>query len=196
MTQKLKEIAKIRAGHAFRKKLAHDPEQKLQVIQMKDLTHDGTINWNTMIKSAPAASNTDWVRKDDLLLVSRGANNFVYFINEEPPLSSLAAPYFFHITLLPSYREKVLPEFLAWQLNQKPIQDYFQMNAEGSTSKAIRREIVENTQLVIPSKEKQKAISSLYNVVSRQKRLYEKLLDNNQILMNKLAKDLLKEATL
>ena len=189
---KLKDIAHIRAGHAFRKKLINDPGHQTQVIQMKDLQLNGEIKWGSMIKTAPAAISREWVKKADLLLVSRGANNTAYYIGEEPPAPSLAAPYFFHITLLPRALEAIEPEFIAWQLNQKPIQDYFRKNAEGSTSKAIRREIVENVEIVVPPIKQQRCIFSLNNNIARQRRAHEQLIDNNEVLMSKIASDLLK----
>jgi hypothetical protein len=189
---KLNDIARIRAGHAFRKKLINDPSQKFLVIQMKDVDFNGDIHWSSMVRTEPAAASQDLVAKDDLLLVARGANNTVYFISEEPPEPSLAAPYFFHITLLSTFSDIIDPGFLAWQINQKPIQDYFRKNAEGSTSKAIRREIVENVEIFTPPMSKQMSIVSLHKNVSQQKKRHEQLMANSKTLMSKMACDLLR----
>jgi restriction endonuclease S subunit len=189
---KLDDIARIRAGHAFRKKLINDPSQKFLVIQMKDLDFNGDIHWDSMVRTEPAAASQELVAKDDLLLVSRGANNTAYFIGENPPEQSLAAPYFFHITLRSKFSQIIDPGFLAWQLNQKPIQDYFRKNSEGSTSKAIRREIVENVEVFTPPMSKQTSIVSLHKNLSQQKRQQEQLIANSKTLMNKIACDLLR----
>lgn len=190
---KLKEIANIRAGHAFRKKLMDDQHETTCVIQMKDLQRNGDISWESMVRTAPAAASRAWVEKKDILLVSRGANNTAYYIHEQPPVPSLVAPYFFHITLSPEALKIIEPEFIAWQLNQVPIQDYFRRNAEGSTSKAIRREVVENIEIIAPPINKQRCIAALNKNLTQQKRRFEQLITKNEAVMNKIAADLLKQ---
>jgi hypothetical protein len=87
-----------------------------------------------------------------------------------------------------------MPEFLAWQLNQQPVQDYFKRNAEGSTSKSIRCAVVENTPIIIPSISRQKTISNPNNAVVSERRLAEQLIENGENLMSRICADLLKEA--
>jgi hypothetical protein len=195
MKLQLSTITRIRAGHAFRKKLINDPKEEVRVIQMKDMSPYGEIHWPSMIRTEPAAISREWVSKGDILLVARGTTNRAYFIDEEPGGPTLAAPYFFHITILENQLSTMHPAFLAWQLNQKPAQDYFRSNAEGSTSKAIRREVVENTLLTIPPMNEQLRVILLNKNLQRQRHAYELLILNSEKIMSRVATDLLSKDT-
>ncbi|MCK5893635.1 MAG: hypothetical protein KAG53_04335 [Endozoicomonadaceae bacterium] len=145
-----------------------------------------------MVRTAPVSQSQEWVVKNDLLLVSRGIKNTAYFINEQPPVPTLAAQYFFHISISPHFSHQVMPEFIAWQINQKRIQDYFRKNSEGSTTKSIRREVVENIEVITPSISEQFSLIALQNNISLQQEKCLQLIENSKALMNKIAADLLK----
>ncbi|WHI48950.1 restriction endonuclease subunit S [Microbulbifer sp. VAAF005] len=187
-------LATIRAGHAFRTKLIDDPGSETRVLQMRDIDPSHGVDWQSVVRCQPVGVKKEWLRTSDILLVARGGRNYAYYLDEQPPFPTLAAPHFFHISLRESAKQILLPEFLAWQLNQQPVQDYFKRNAEGSTSKSIRRTIVENTPIIIPSISHQKTISSLHTAVVSERRLAEQLIANGENLMSRICADLLKEA--
>lgn len=188
----LGDLSHIRAGHAFRTKLDNDPTANTCVLQMKDIEVTRGITWSSVVKCQPVAIKRDWLSAGDILLVARGARNLAYYLIEDPPRPTLAAPHFFHISLTPQADELILAEFLAWQLNQQPVQDYFKRNAEGSTSKSIRRAVVEETPLFIPPLQQQTAIVGLQQTLNRERLLAETLITNGEKLMTQICVDLAK----
>ncbi|MEB4593205.1 hypothetical protein VSS37_19670 [Candidatus Thiothrix sp. Deng01] len=78
-----------------------------------------------------------------------------------------------------------------WWLNQYPSQQYFQREAEGSVTKSIRRSVLENVPIVVPSPGKQYAIIQLANTLAREQQALAQLRRSGEHLMNTIANDLL-----
>lgn len=192
--ESLGHIAKIRAGHAFRSKLTNDPSSESGVLQMKDIDTARGVDWGHVLKCEPVAISREWLAAGDILLVARGARNLAYFIADEPPFPTLAAPHFFHISLYPDAARQILPAFLGWQLNQQPAQDYFKRNAEGSTSKSVRRAVVESTPLFVPPLEEQEALIGLQKAIRQERLLAEELIANGEKLMAQVCIDLMNKS--
>jgi hypothetical protein len=74
----------------------------------------------------------------------------------------------------------LLPEFLAWQINQKPAQEYLQQAATGSHILNITRGAIECLPIVIPSLEMQRALVELAEQARRERELMQALIDNRQ----------------
>lgn len=178
-------IANIRAGHPFRSKLIQHEGAGTRVIQMKDVNLWDGINWNSVVESPPFAKGApDWVQEEDILFISRGLSINAIHVENMPYKQVLAAPHFYLIT---ADKNKIEPSFLAWQINQKPCQDYLRKNSEGSTTKSIRRSLVDNMPIVIPPHKEQLQIVELYNCIRKERRLALQLIKNGERLMTGLA---------
>lgn len=187
MKKKLSEIAQVRAGHAFRGKLNEVPKANTYAIQMKNTDRWHGIDWSAVVETPPAAARTDWLQRQDILLVARGINNVAFCLDHIPFERVLAAPHFYHITLGPGEEAVIHPEFLAWQINQKSCQDYLRRNAEGSTSKSVRRAVVDAMPIVIPPMPQQMNLVAMAKAINKERMIAEKLIRNSENLMNKLA---------
>ncbi|MEI6895286.1 MAG: restriction endonuclease subunit S [Colwellia sp.] len=188
MNKTLSEIAIVKAGHPFRGKIPENKEGNAQVVQIRDIDNDGSIHWNQVIRSNLEGRKTpDWLQKGDILFAARGIRNAAAYIGKvtEP---TVCAPHYFLIQVTDS---KILPEFLAWQLNQKTAQRYFANSAEGSAQMSIRRAVLEATPLVVPCIEKQVAIIGFDNKVKQEKHLLNALINNRAQQMQAIAKELL-----
>lgn len=102
----------------------------------------------------------------------------------------VCSPHFFIIDL--KDREDVLPEFIAWQLNQTQLQKYFQQSAEGSVHMSIRKAVLEQAQIVIPPIEKQMIIVEVVSRVLKEKKALEKLIELRRLETDAVARDILK----
>ncbi|MNX99833.1 hypothetical protein D3C86_1323000 [compost metagenome] len=89
--------------------------------------------------------------------------------------------------------EVLSPEFLAWQLNQPPCQRYFELHAEGSAAKSIRRQVLEETPIGIPSLTRQQAIMNMVNTLREERRLMQQLQRNGEQMMHTIAASLLEQ---
>jgi restriction endonuclease S subunit len=188
MNKTLTDIAIVKAGHPFRGKILEDTEASTYVVQIRDIDNDGYIHWQQLIRTnITGRKSPDWLKKGDVLFAARGARNAAAYVGDiDKP--TVCAPHYFLIQVTD---ESVLPEFIAWQLNQENAQRYFANSAEGSAQMNIRRAVLEATPLVIPSIEKQKAIVGFDNKVKQEKRLLNDLIDNRAKQMQGIAKTLL-----
>jgi restriction endonuclease S subunit len=188
MNKTLADIAIVKAGHPFRGKIPEYKDGNAYVVQIRDIDNDGYIHWQQIIRTEiTGRKSPEWLQKGDVLFAARGGRNVSAFVGDiDKP--TVCAPHYFLIQVTD---KKVLPEFVAWQLNQKNAQRYFANSAEGSAQVSIRRAILEAIPLVIPSIEKQMAIVGFDNKVKQEKRLLNALIDNRASQMQGIAQALL-----
>lgn len=161
-------------------------------VQMKDISVNDGINWaicvetETLGKREPA-----WLRAGDILFVARGSNNYSVLIDSSiGGRTAVAAPHLYVIT---PKKQSVLPEYLAWYLNQEPCLRYFQRESEGTLTKSIRRSVLEATPLTVPSIVQQKKIIALAGALHKEQQLLTQLISNGQRTMNAIAAKLAAE---
>ena len=96
----------------------------------------------------------------------------------------VAAPHFY---IIKTNTNKFLPHFLVWLLNQKPIQRCFKREAEGTQAKSIRRSVLENIEIALPSLDEQHKVAQLASTVQRQQNTCQQLIDNSNQIMTAIA---------
>ena len=185
------QICDISSGYPFRGRIEESNDSTIKVVQMKDVSPDAPINWSQCLTAElNGRRQSDYLRSDDILFVARGNRNYAVQIGEIPEgLQAVASPHFFVIRLQDS---SLTPKFLTWFLNQTPCQKYFEQNAEGSMAKSIRRSVLEQTPIAVPSPQKQAAIAKLHESHIQQQRVIQELLLNSEQMMSAIATDLMK----
>lgn len=164
---KLASVATITTGHPFRGKIPEKSGSDMYVVQMKDVSIETGIDWNSVIETELGGKKQPgWLMRGDILFAARGSRNYAVLIDQDKK-KVVSAPHFY---ILSVKAQALLPEFLAWQLNQKPLQNYFDSMSEGSMTKSIRRSILEKTEIIAPPIEKQKRILKLYETLLREKK--------------------------
>ncbi|MCX2793851.1 Type I restriction modification DNA specificity domain-containing protein [Microbulbifer thermotolerans] len=160
------------------------------VIQLRDVDGDAQINWQTLVcADVSGRKQPDWLKKGNIIFSARGSRNFASLV-PDTDLPVVCSPHFFIIDL--KGREDVLPEFLAWQLNQAPLQKYFQQAAEGSVHVSIRKAVLGQAPIAIPPIDKQKIIVELADRVLKEKKALEKLIELRRLEVDAIAKNILK----
>jgi restriction endonuclease S subunit len=160
---------------------------------MKDVLPEKGICWDSVIETElTGKKQPDWLMKGDILFAARGARNYAVMIDQNRG-QIISAPYFY---ILRAKVQALLPEFLVWQLNQKPLQNYFNSAAEGTLTKSVRRSILEKTEITVLPIEKQRQILGLHETLLREKKLYAELIRNADKLLNAIASDLVADKTL
>ena len=185
---KLKEIAKLDVGLAFRSTPKTSLKGNLSVIQMKDLGEDNIVNFENLIKINQDNPKEQYLaKKGDLIIRSRGLNNKVALVGKECIDTIVAAPLFILRVISP----EVLSEYLFFYLNQKSSQDYLAKCSKGSLVKMIGREDIEDLIIKIPDLNKQELIGKLAKTINQEKEIldnikYKRELYINSILQQKL----------
>ncbi len=190
---KLANVVTLSSGHPFRGKIPEKPGSGIYAIQMKDVSPEGGVCWSSVIETELIGKKQpDWLAPGDILFVARGSFNYAVLI-EEMDKQVICSPHFY---ILRVTDPSLLPAFLAWQLNQRPLQKYFDSAAEGSVTKSIRRSILEQTEITLPPIGTQNKILELHKTILQEKKLYVELISNADKLMHALASDLMAGKTL
>lgn len=159
------------------------------VVQMKDISSEYGVDWSACVRSeATSKKAPDCLKTGDILVAARGNSNYAALVDtRDASLPAVAAPHFYVVRL---QSNALTPDFLAWQLNQAPCQRYFELHAEGTLTKSIRRQVLEETPIGLPSLAKQQAIMGIARTLREEHRLMQQLINNGEQLMNCIARDL------
>lgn len=188
---KLKQIATIHAGYPFRGKIPEQSGSSVLAVQMKNVSLSEGIRWPECIHTELADKREpNYLSVGNILVAARGSHN--YAIQVDNGLAStgkqaVAAPHFFVVNIKTN---GILPEFIAWLLNQTPAQRYFEQNAEGTFTKSIRRSVLEDAPVVVPPLTKQRTIVALAHTLQQEQKQMQQLIQNGERMMNAIATDL------
>ena len=185
MKLKIKDIADIQIGYQFRKKIEPVTDGTHALVQMRDFNDHNNLNYSELSRVKLAELPDKYlVNQNDVLFLSRGHSNFAFPITD-PLESTIAASYFF---ILKVRSDKVLPEYLAWYINQSPAQGYLHNIARrGTHMPLIPKSIFENLKVYVPDIETQKNIIELNGLLNREKELLERLLEKRSLLIRSLS---------
>lgn len=187
----LAELASISAGYPFRGKIDALPEGDVAVIQMRNADPDAGIDWDSLSHvELPRASEKSYLRAGDIILSTRGGRNFPYLI-AECSRPAVCSPHFFVIRV---HAGEILPEFLAWQMRQKPCQDHFATGATGSYILNLTRDVVSGLPVVVPPPEAQHLIVEMDAAAKAERALLTQLIDTRANEMAAIARQLLAPA--
>jgi len=191
MKTTLSHFTEIRPGYPFRGTITPVDGSSTPVVQVRDVDCFGEIKIEQLIKTElTGRKQPDWLQRGDILFVTKGAKHFASCVLELPE-KSVCSPHFFIVRIKEEHTATVLPEFISWQLNQLAAQQYFKSTAEGTLYVSIRRKILEDTPITLPSIEKQKQMIALYRASVNEQKVLQQLIKNRQQQMNAIARDLL-----
>jgi hypothetical protein len=186
---RLCEVADLRAGYPFRGAIDPIPGGSVGVVQMSDIDPARGVDWSGVLRTELSGRKPpEWLAQDELLFVPRG-NRFYAVCLDAPPLRSVCSPHLFHLRVRPSVR--LLPAFLAWQLNQSPLQRHLHAAAEGSSQVSIRRADLEALPISVPSLEDQQRVVSMALAAGRERSLLHALIRNREQQFEAMALSLL-----
>ncbi|WP_324292728.1 hypothetical protein [Maridesulfovibrio sp.] len=139
---------------------------------------DCSIQWDSLIRTElTGRRQPNWLQQDDILFLIRGSRNIAVFL-EDVPFNCVISPHFLLLRTKPD--AKILPAFAAWQMNQIPAQRYFGISAEGSAQRSIRKGVLSDLPIVIPSMAEQKAVINLALAARKEAAIYSKLIANRE----------------
>jgi len=190
MKTKLSKVAEIRPGHPFRGTVISSPLAPTHAVQVRDVNEYGEIETDNLITTElKGRKQPDFLKEGDILFVAKGAKYFSTYVRQVPE-QSVCSPHFFIVRIQPQYADKVLAEFINWQLNQSFAQRYFINSAEGTLYVSIRRKILEDTPITVPRLVTQQHIVSLHRAAVTEQKVLQQLIVNRQQQLNVIANDL------
>lgn len=147
---KLGEFVKIRTG-VFAKPI---PDGSISYLHAKHFDESG----NLISFPVPELEDDRLVakhllRSGDVLFAAKGARNFATVYTGK--IAAVASTTFF---VLRCDKSKLLPEYLAWKLNDPSTLNLLQTSAIGSSLVSISKTSLEETEIKIPSLKQQKLV--------------------------------------
>lgn len=192
-TQPLGEMANVTSGYTFRGAIQSLEEGIARVIQMSDVAPDAPIQWDRLTRTnLPGKRSPNWLRTDDIILVARGWQNFALHL-PEVPMAVVCSPHFAVIRL---HHPTLSPAFVAWQLNQPPLQAYLDTIATGTTQRSIPISGLRSAPIVALSTAAQAHIIALHEAYKRERVVYQALIANREREMQALAHQFLSKEPL
>lgn len=187
MNTLLNNIADIATGYPFRGKI--EPNALgLPVIQMKDV-RDGKIQWETVVRADVGGNSSHTLLDNDLLCAGKARNNYFILLNDLTE-QTVCSPHFFRIRI--NDKKRILPEYLYWVLNSDKVQSSLQAMQVGTTTFSIRKETLQNLTIPIPPTHDQTQFIKLARTVEAHTLQQQKIIVNNQQLMNGITQRLFK----
>lgn len=188
----LGQIARVSAGYALRGSASALPDGDVLFVQLQHVDVDADIDWREVpAVSLPSRREPCWLTSDDLIFSARGTRTLAYPLAHVPG-PAVCAPQFFVVS--PERPEEVLPEYLAWQINQRPGQEYLAQRATGTTVPNIKRQALEEMPIVLPSIEVQRTLVGLWRSARSERALLSRLIENRKRQLDALAIGLLQIA--
>lgn len=177
----LKDVAEIQTGYSFRTGVVHDVHGATRVIQMRDLSDDGTVRVTSLSCVQLEISESQRVMVGDVVIRTRGESMSCAIVTQGIGDTVVAAPLLRVRVTAP----ELSAVYLNWYINQLPAQAYLTMNAEGSNVKMISKRTLEQLQVVIPSLQRQKNTTELAALCSRERVLQRELNECRDRLVTK-----------
>jgi len=154
----LGDISEIQVGYQSREGIHAHPDGSHFLLQARDFNNVHQVDWSNLTRFTPAGSTTkSEIQPGDVLFLAKGQENFACPINCVTN-HVLAANSLY---ILRPDRATILPEYLAWWLNQKPAQEYIQLNRSGSSLPFLSVSALSRLEVPIPPIEVQRKIGEL-----------------------------------
>lgn len=124
------------------------------------------------------------INKGDVLFLSRGHRNWAVSISDDCE-DTIAVSHFY---VLKMKNASVIPEYIAWHINQTPAQKYLHNIARrGTHIPIIPLSAFKGITVDLPDKETQKKIVELSNLMEKEKLLFNELQGKRSQLINAIS---------
>ena len=171
---KLNELSSVRTGLVLSRKEAKtcDKSHEYRLLNLKSVSEDGTINIDETIPFyASEELSPNYLTQIGDIVVKTSEPYTAAFITEE--YEGLVIPS--HFVVVRVDEAKTLPQYIAWYLNKDRIKKAFRMSCTG-TLKQIKPSMVGETDIKLPTHERQRQVVELYELSRKEIQLLEKLM--------------------
>lgn len=179
---RLAELCDIHSGFTARGKLEPLPEGGVPALQLRDVGTDGEAPGPRFQRyDLGKLSDRYFVRGGEVVFRSRGEPNTAAAVGDA--LSEPAAVIVPLVIVRPD-TERVLPEYLAWAINQPAAQRRLGAEAQGTSLRMIPMAVLENLDIDVPDLPTQKRIVELYALAKYEGRLLRELAARREQLVS------------
>ena len=186
----LDDIADIITGYQYRGETSSLKDNKSDgyTIKNKDLNLIKDVNWDEVDKTHIMARSPKYLQEGDILFSYKGTSNFAYCIRNIPPRTITNN----QLQVIRLIESPLLPEFVAWQLNQLPCQKYFAQQVRGTVRKHITKSSLESAPLILATLNLQNQVIELNRRTNSEMVIYNNLIDNRKRYLKAVSSDFFK----
>jgi len=168
---RIDQVCDIQTGYTARERLSASPFG-VPALQLSDLNeHDDWRMIHPEQYDLGQVKDRYFVGSGDVLFRSRGSNNTASAIPDDWPYLAVAI---LPLILLKPYKDLVLPEFLAWSLNQREAQTHFDRSVQGTSLRMVPRAALSDLELDVPDLNSQSLILETHRLAEQAYRLERK----------------------
>ncbi len=181
---RISEIASIQTGYQFREKVEADPGGNIGVLQIKDIPDRRRLTPETIDRvtfDKPYAAYV--VFRGDVLFLSRGHKQFAVAIEHDLG-DTIASGYFYILRTDPA---QMRPAYLAWYLNQQPMQDQYKQLAKGTHMPFVSMAEFRELEVPIPPLAIQERIVALAALADQEQSLLTQLAEKRAHLVQSIS---------
>lgn len=162
---RIAELCNIHSGYTARGKLEPLPEGGVPALQLRDVGTDGATPGAKLQRyDLGKLPDRYFVRGGEVVFRSRGEPNSAAAVGDIlPEPAAVIVP----LVIMRPDKKRVLPEYLAWAINQPDAQRRLGAEAQGTSLRMIPMAVLENLQIAVPDLSKQRRIVEL-NALARQ----------------------------
>jgi len=183
---RIKDFSIIKIGYAFRESMVNVPDGDVKVIQPKNITGDGRIEFRDGEPLRVDVSISSSLQRGEVLVVNRG--RFAASVFDPPDDNTWIVTS--SILVVDITKKSILPEYIACYLNSGNGQRLFRRHYEQTTVPFISRKNLGQMDIPIPSVERQKSLIAFEKTAKKYSRLttrkHELLIEilNNELRSN------------
>ena len=180
-TAQLLNLAHIRTGYQFRERAPFTPNGRYSVIQLKDSDTARLLDDQEFQKfDLDNVKDSDLVNQGDILLRAKGNNHYAVCVDRI--LTDCLAGGL--SLVIQCDKQKILPEFLTWYLNQQPAQAFLHKISAGTSIPVVSKKALLELLVPVPPLAKQQSIGNLYLTLLKEEQLSHKLSNARQHFLN------------
>ncbi|WP_295810977.1 restriction endonuclease subunit S [uncultured Nitratireductor sp.] len=189
---RLAELSDIHSGYTARGRLDPLPEGGVPALQLRDVGTDGE-------EPGPDFQRYDLGKLSDRYFVSGGE---VVFRSRGEPNAAAAIPdplpepvvVIVPLVIVRPDRDRVLPEYLAWAINQPDAQRRLGAEAQGTSLRMIPMAALEDLEIAVPDLPTQRRIVELDVLARQEGQLLRQLAARRETLVSAILGDAAKAA--
>ncbi len=183
------DCAEVLPGYALKARAEHEPEGTHQVILGKHLSEGMPYHYSLEheLRITPKGPVDKYrVRIGDVLFVSRGSRNHATIVESIPDTTVASATFYI---LHP--HDSIDPGYLAWCLNQIPIQAQIGQVRTGAGTPIVQRKVFADITIPVPSLDKQRQLAALGDLMAQEQRIRQRLVEETNKLHRALGQQIL-----
>ncbi len=181
------DLCNVQMGMTMRGRLDAAEHGATPVLQLRDVNPSGVIDWRSVARAEVDNRRGRYlVGPGDLVFRSRGERSTAAVVNpDNDEAAFVVAP----LMILRLKTELVSAAYLAWAINQAPVQRQFDEEAQGTNLRMVSKTTLEKVSIAVPDHDTQRRILEVDALAGREQALSQQLSEKQCDLVRRLLTD-------